>query len=132
MILLLVLLTPAGTAAFWLIAAALVALSAMHAAYWLLTHPVNNFWLKGFKLRGIGAGFFSFDPLNRAGDAGTPEWTAPRDRWELSHVVRAVLGLLSLICSSRQLQLEAKYRCKRGRVVERPCNRSNGRLAMQR
>jgi hypothetical protein len=39
-------LTPSGSAAFWLTLAAFVALAAMHGAYWLLTHPVNNFWVK--------------------------------------------------------------------------------------
>jgi hypothetical protein len=31
---------------FWLMVGAFLALAAMHAVYWLLTHPVNNFWLK--------------------------------------------------------------------------------------
>ena len=87
---------PAEGAAFWLVAAALLALIAMHAAYWLLTHPVNNFWLKDFKPQGLGGGFFAFDPLGRrGGEEG--DWTALRDRWELSHVVRAGFGLASLI-----------------------------------
>src|SRR3979409_1595959 len=52
--------TPAGTLAFWLILGAFLALLAMHPAYWLLVHPVNNFWLKDFQLKGVGAGFFAF------------------------------------------------------------------------
>jgi hypothetical protein len=39
----LLLLMPAGSTAFCLTAIAFVALLAMHAAYWLLIHPVNNF-----------------------------------------------------------------------------------------
>lgn len=97
MTLLLVLLTSVGSAAFWLTAGAFVALLVMHAAYWLLTHSVNNFWLKDFKMKGIGAGFFSFVPLNRTDDSRKLEWTLLRDRWEFSHVVRAGLGLVSLI-----------------------------------
>ena len=60
-----------GSASFWLMAIAFVALLAMQAAYWLVTHPVNNFWLKDLKPKGFGARFFAFDPLSRAGDAGT-------------------------------------------------------------
>jgi hypothetical protein len=89
-------LTPPGTV-FWLTLGALLALLAMHAAYWVLTHPVNNFWLKDFELKGLGFSFFSFDPLNRPRRASGPDWKALRDRWEYSHVVRAVLGLVSLV-----------------------------------
>ncbi len=35
--------TPYGTADFWLTLAALLGLVGMHAAYWVLTHPVNEF-----------------------------------------------------------------------------------------
>jgi hypothetical protein len=96
-LLVLLILTPSTGTVFWLIAAAFVALVAMHAAYWLVTHPVNNFWLKDFKPGRLGSGFFSFDPLGRSGNASPPEWTALRDRWEYSHVIRAGLGLASLI-----------------------------------
>jgi len=95
MTLLLLFLTPTGTPVFGLTLAALVALSAMQAAYWVLTHPVNNFWLKDMELSGSGAGFFSFDPLSRTGLPS--DWKLLRNRWELSHVVRAGLGLLSLL-----------------------------------
>lgn len=89
-------LTPAWGTAFWLTAAAFAALLAMHATYWLLTHPVNKFWLKDFKLSGAGSAFFSFDPVRQADASGKPEWTLLRDRWEYSHVVRAGFGLMSL------------------------------------
>ena len=93
-VLALMLLTPQRTA-FWLTAGALAALVLMHAAYWLVTHPVNKFWLRDTALIGAGAGFFAFDPLRREGRAA--DWTALRDRWEFSHVVRASLGVVSLI-----------------------------------
>jgi hypothetical protein len=89
----LMLLTPAGPS-FWLIAGAFVALAAMHATYWAVTHPVNSFWLKDVELKSFG-GFFRFDPLARGGV--TDEWTHLRNRWEFSHVVRAAFGLLSLV-----------------------------------
>jgi hypothetical protein len=92
--LLLVFFTPAGSVEFWLTLGAFLSLLAMHAVYWIVTHPVNNFWLKDFKLEGLGAGFFSFGIAKR--NAGSPDWTVLRDRWEYSHVGRAVLALLSL------------------------------------
>ena len=95
--LVLLLMTPYASTSFWLTAAALATLVAMHAAYWLLTHPVNNFWLKDVQLKGAGAAFFGFDRLAQHGDAGGADWSSLRDRWEVSHVVRAVLGMASFI-----------------------------------
>jgi hypothetical protein len=97
--LVLLVLSPAQSAAFWWTLAALIALVAMHAAYWLLTHPVNKFWLRDQQLQGFGAGFFAFDPLKRSAPAASHEdsWTNYRDRWEYSHVLRAVLAAISLI-----------------------------------
>jgi len=91
-------LTPLGTADFWLTLAALLGLIGMQATYWLLTHPVNKFWLRGQNLSGLGSGFFSFRtgrsrPQNKTRPA---DWTALRDRWEYSHVARATLALASL------------------------------------
>jgi hypothetical protein len=84
--------TSYGTARFWWTLGALVLLVAAHATYWLVTHPVNNFWLKDVDLAGIGKTFFSvFAP-----DPGA-DWTKLRDVWEYSHFARAVLAMLSLI-----------------------------------
>lgn len=94
----LVVVTPRDTPAFWLTLSAFVALLVMHLLYWVLTHPVNNFWLKDFKLN--GAGFFRFDPLRRNGGESlfsTPDWKVLRDRWENSHVARAVFAVFGLI-----------------------------------
>jgi hypothetical protein len=91
--------TPSSGAGFWLILAALLALLAAHAVYWVLTHPVNRFWLRGERIGRAGAGFFEFDPAGQRRAAGHPRvnWRALRDRWEYSHVVRAVLTLVALI-----------------------------------
>ena len=91
--------TPSGGAGFWLIFAALIALLAMHAVYWVLTHPVNGFWLRGGRIGRAGAGFFEFDPMRRGRTMGHPRvnWTSLRDRWEYSHVLRAALALVALI-----------------------------------
>jgi hypothetical protein len=72
----------------------------MHAVYWLVTHPVNDFWLEKEKLGRLGSGFFS---LGSSGEAThtDPErsiaWTELRDRWEYSHVARAGLGFAGFV-----------------------------------
>jgi hypothetical protein len=92
----LALLLPVTSPAFWLTVGAFVSLAAMHGCYWLFTHPVNNFWLKDFKLKAAGEGFFAFDPFPRGATSRAPAWTVLRDRWEYSHVARACFGLLAL------------------------------------
>ncbi len=87
---------PSDTREFWLTFGAFVALLAMHATYWLLTHPVNNFWLEGFRLKGFGRRFFAIGTSKRS-DANRPDWMWLRDRWEVSHAIRALLGLISLV-----------------------------------
>jgi hypothetical protein len=91
--------TPSSSGTFWLILVAFIALVAAHALYWVLTHPVNQFWLRGERMTRASAGFFAFDPLGQSRAAGHPRisWTALRDRWEYSHVIRAALALAALI-----------------------------------
>jgi hypothetical protein len=93
MLVVLMLMTPAGLP-LWLMTGAFVALAATHATYWVVTHPVNNFWLKDVELKGLGGSFFAFDPLSRSGT--TDDWTTLRDRWEFSHAWRAAFGVASL------------------------------------
>jgi hypothetical protein len=81
---------------FWLTLGALVTLTAVHLAYWLLTHPVNNFWLRETELKGAGKGFFGSDPLKRGKARHDADWTDLRNRWERSHVLRATLSFASL------------------------------------
>jgi hypothetical protein len=86
-LLLLSILTPRGSAVYWLTLGALAAMLCMHAVYWTVTHPVNKFWLKDVELKGAGRGFFAFDPLGRVHDSAVPDWTALRDQWEISHII---------------------------------------------
>ena len=90
---LLLFVTPLGTVDFWLILAALAGLIAVQAVYWLFTHPVNKFWLQDEKLSRAGSGFFSF--AADASQSRPVSWTELRDRWEYSHVARAVLAFAS-------------------------------------
>jgi hypothetical protein len=89
-------LTPLGTADFWLTLAALLGLISMQATYWLFTHPVNKFWLQGHKLSGLGSGFFSFGANRSENDKRSVDWKDLRNQWEYSHVARAALALASL------------------------------------
>jgi hypothetical protein len=95
----LLLLTPSGDKVFWWIFTAFIALTTMHAAYWIVTHPVNSFWLKDKNLEGMSAGFFSFDPIKWSASSkdASDNWRRFRDRWEYSHVLRATLSAISLV-----------------------------------
>jgi hypothetical protein len=95
----LLLFTPFGTPRFWLTLLALCGLIAMQMVFWFVTQPVNGFWLQAEKLGGAGAVFFSIGTKQSAskGEARPPEWSDLRDRWEYSHVVRAVFASASLV-----------------------------------
>jgi hypothetical protein len=71
----------------------------MHGVYWVVTHPVNKFWLKDTRLKGVGGEFFALDPMKKgaASEAGSEGWKQLRDKWEYSHVLRAVLAAIALI-----------------------------------
>jgi hypothetical protein len=84
-------LTPFGSQRFWWIAAAFGFLVAGHLTYWLVTHPVNNVWLKDTKLTAAGATFFS----TFAGEDA--DWRRLRNLWEYSHVARSCFGMASLV-----------------------------------
>ena len=98
-------LTPFGSAAFWLTLVALLGLLGMQAVSWVVTHPVNRYWLRD-RLRqeadtrpGFASRFFLSDPAARsrlAVEDLPADWTALRDRWEYSHAARAALALVSL------------------------------------
>ena len=88
-----VLLATPGKPPFWLVLSGLVCLLFEHALYWLLTHPVNKVWLQGQNLGGAGATFFA-----TGGPSPTVQrWTTLRDRWEFSHVARALFAGLAFV-----------------------------------
>jgi hypothetical protein len=91
----LLIVTPFGTSEFWLTLTALVLLLVMHGVYWMVTHPVNKVWLQDYDLKGAGKRFFEVGGAN--GHGNDMAWETLRDRWEHSHVARAVLALLGLI-----------------------------------
>jgi hypothetical protein len=96
----LLLLTPPTSQEFPWTLIALIALVCMHLAYWIFTHPLNKFWLRDQQLKGFGGGFFRFDPAKRAAPVASREedWKQFRNRWEYSHVLRAVLAGMGFVC----------------------------------
>jgi hypothetical protein len=95
--LLLALVTPAQSASLGWTVVGFVALSAMHGAYWTITHPANQFWLVRATAPSIApVGFFATHPLPRPPMAAAG-WSRLRSRWEYSHILRAVLGGVSLL-----------------------------------
>ncbi len=89
-------LTPLRSAEFWLTLVALLGLVGMQAIYWLLTHPVNQFWLEGENLNRFSAGFFSF-AAKRSHASRPVDWIDLRNQWEYSHAIRAGFALVSLV-----------------------------------
>ena len=76
--LILLLLTPSDSAAFWWTLAGFLGLVAMQGIYWVFTHPVNRFWVKGLDVKGVSAGFFAFTAAQRS-----PRLlTSVDDQWE--------------------------------------------------
>jgi hypothetical protein len=92
---LLLLRTPSSSPAFWWMVTGFAALAGMQLTYWLFTQPVNSVWLKGEKLTGAGAGFFSLFAMKNVDDKES--WTALRDRWEYSHVARAIFSVIAVL-----------------------------------
>jgi hypothetical protein len=90
--------TPYGTTVFWLVVASLLAAMVTHALYWTVTAPVNKIWLRNETLSGGAPRFFG-----ASGDISEADWTALRDRWERSHLYRAVSSLVALILLSLAL-----------------------------
>ncbi len=86
---------------FPFLAASAALVMASHAVYWRMTHPVNGFWLADETLGRAGQSFFGKGNPKRV-DAGAADWVALRDRWERSHILRAILGggaVVSLLCA---------------------------------
>ena len=97
--LVLLLLTPTGTPAFWLTLTAMLSMSAMQLVFWVMTQPVNRYWLRSQQLKGLATKFFSADMKLRPAEVeGEPkDWKVMRDRWEFSHFLRTTLSAVALL-----------------------------------
>jgi hypothetical protein len=87
--------TPTGTLAFGLVLIALVSLIAVNAIFWFAVQPVNRFWVEGQAMSRVGSSFFRLGPQSPAERAS--DWTELRDRWEYSHLARAIFGSVSFL-----------------------------------
>ncbi|WP_072397404.1 DUF1772 domain-containing protein [Hyphomicrobium sp. CS1GBMeth3] len=85
--------SPANTPQFWLIAAALAALSTVQAIFWIMTQPINKYWLQNVHMSRAAERFFE-----TRGEMRADNWTVMRDRWERSHVLRAIAAGTALLC----------------------------------
>ncbi len=92
-ILVLLALTPAATLAFWLTAGAALAAALTHLLYWVLTAPVNKVWAAATPISGSAQRFFEAAGDLPAGD----DWKPLRDRWERSHLLRAVTATTAFV-----------------------------------
>ncbi|RWL99924.1 MAG: DUF1772 domain-containing protein [Mesorhizobium sp.] len=100
-------LTSSGIVRFWLIAGALVALLIMQLVFWFMTQPINKHWLQEVELTSPAKRFFATGGKDETPLSPTQEWTALRNRWELSHVVRAGLAMLSLILLTTAIAIQS-------------------------
>jgi len=89
----LVLVMPQGSTPFWWSLAGFLALTVMHAVFWIITQPVNRYWASNLKLSTAGQRFFGASESLR-----TDDWERLRNRWEYSHIVRSVFAAIGLIC----------------------------------
>lgn len=100
-------LTSSGPLQAWLIAGALVALLAMQLVFWFMTQPINKHWLQDVELNAPAKRFFGTEGAAGSPPSQTQEWTALRNRWELSHVIRAALAMLSLILLTTAISIQS-------------------------
>jgi len=94
----LLLVGPKNEAKFWLTFAACLAIVCMQLVFWLVTQPVNRFWLKNHELSAAGERFFGVGQTKRpVRNTNNENWRHLRNRWEYSHAIRAVLSAAALI-----------------------------------
>jgi hypothetical protein len=79
--------------AFWLTLSAFLALLLMQVVFWMFTQPVNRIWLRDERVGKAGSWFFGIG----AGAPNPDDWVGLRDRWEYSHVARAVFALIAVV-----------------------------------
>jgi hypothetical protein len=96
----LLLLMPRGSASFWWSVAGFLSLAVMHAIFWTVTQPVNRYWAANFELSSGARRFFGAGPKDFESNEPThaDQWERQRDKWEYSHIARAVFATIGLIC----------------------------------
>jgi hypothetical protein len=90
-------LTPSGTAAFWLTCIAAIGMAGVQVVFWAVTQPINKVWVGGAEMGSLGSSFFEFSPAGHFGRSDAQDWRNLRDRWEYSHIARAILTFGSFV-----------------------------------
>ena len=93
---LLLFLIPQSSPAFLWFAVSFVSVLGMHLIFWTVTQPVNRHWVAAVPMSGTASTFFSVSRNPTANTFGD-EWERLRDRWEYSHIARAILASVGLI-----------------------------------
>jgi hypothetical protein len=88
----LLIVTPQHSLQFWLVLAAFASSVTVQIIFWTLTQPLNKYWLQNTELSRSATRFFEAGSAPAAAD-----WTVMRDRWERSHVLRAIASVLALV-----------------------------------
>jgi hypothetical protein len=101
MLFVLLFLTPRDSPALALTLSAFIAVVSLQVVFWVVTQPVNRFWLSDQKLGRGGAAFFGTRGSHQISD-----WTVLRNRWEYSHVARAVMATAALMLLATAIALK--------------------------
>jgi hypothetical protein len=94
--------TPNDSMQYNWIAAAFSSLLVMQLVFWTVTYPVRNFWMEGKALGPAARRFFGLSPTTQLIALKQREslWTVFQRRWEISHMVRAFFGFISVVTIS--------------------------------
>jgi hypothetical protein len=84
--------TPMEARAFWLLMGALLASLAVQLIFWTVTQRINKYWLETIELSGAAKRLFG-----TIEDASRPPWTEMRDRWDRSHLLRALAATIGYL-----------------------------------
>jgi hypothetical protein len=70
----------------------------MQVVFWFVTQPTNRVWLRHEHLGTSGARSFAISRAQQSPEANSPtqHWQSMRNRWEYSHLLRAVLSVMRL------------------------------------
>jgi len=101
----LVFLTRASPLPFFLEIGSLLGIVAIQLLFWTRTQPVNRYWLQQTRTSQTARTFFG---LAQSAEA-QPDWTVLRDRWESSHLWRAVLAMAAFILLATALTIQAPH-----------------------
>ena len=83
----------------WLPMVAFAAVFVAHLIFWFVTQPVNRYWSRNFKIHRLAETFFKSGAIQKPQTAATDgrDWKRMRDRWEASHLMRALLTVIAFI-----------------------------------